>query len=133
MILIYFPDHKAHIFCSGKLQYYPFNMEGGPDTSAFDENIPKASKITLFNTQNVMEVRLAKLYYFEATELKNDIEISSLALVFELHLWSEISLLFQLNIRSPSSKVGNTLSGCRNSHTMMKSRDWLSLLQVFVM
>jgi hypothetical protein len=26
------------------------------------------TKITLFNTQNVMETRLAKLYYFEAAE-----------------------------------------------------------------
>jgi len=39
---------------------------------------------------------------------------------------------FQLNIMSPSSKVGNTLSGGRNSHTTMKSRDRLSSLQVFV-
>ena len=29
-----------------------------------------------------MEMRLAELHYFEAAELKNDIEIFSLALVF---------------------------------------------------
>jgi hypothetical protein len=28
--------------------------------------------ITLSNTQNVMETRLAKLYYFEAAEFEND-------------------------------------------------------------
>jgi len=39
-----------------------------------------------------METRLAKLYYFEAAEFENDIEICSLALVFELQLWPEISL-----------------------------------------
>jgi len=39
-----------------------------------------------------METRLGKLYYFEATEFENDREIFSLALVFELQLWSEISL-----------------------------------------
>jgi hypothetical protein len=37
-----------------------------------------------------METRLAKLYYFEAAEFENDIEIFSLALVFELQLWHEI-------------------------------------------
>jgi len=80
--------------------------------------------ITLFNTQNVMETRLAQLYYFEAAEFENGIEIFSLALVFELQLWLEISLFSpQLNIRSPSTKVGNTLSGRRDSHTTMKSRD----------
>jgi hypothetical protein len=42
--------------------------------------------ITLFNIQNVMESRLAKLYYFEAAEFENYIEIFSLALVFELQL-----------------------------------------------
>ena len=88
--------------------------------------------ITLSNTQNVMETRLAKLYYFEAAEFENDIEIFSLALVFELQLWPEISLFFQLNFRYPSSKVGKTLSGRRNSHTTTKSRDRLSSLQVFV-
>jgi len=46
--------------------------------------------ITLFNTQNVMETRLSKLHYFEAAEFENDIEIFSLALVFELQLWPEI-------------------------------------------
>ena len=57
--------------------------------------------ITLFNTQNVMETRLAELYYLEATEFENDTEIFSLALVFELQLWPEISLFFQiyLNLR----------------------------------
>jgi len=53
---------------------------------------PKTEYITLFNTQNVMETRLAKLHYFEAAEFENDIEIFSLALVFELQLWPEISL-----------------------------------------
>ena len=80
--------------------------------------------ITLFNTQNVMETRLAQLYYFEAAEFENGIEIFSLALVFELQLWLEISLFSpQLNIRSPSTKVGNTLHLHHNSHTTMKSRD----------
>jgi len=64
--------------------------------------------------------------------LENNLEMFSLALLFELQLWPEISLFFQLNIRSPSSKVGNTLSGRRNSHTTMKSHDRLSSLQVFV-
>ena len=73
--------------------------------------------ITLFNTQNVMETRLATLYYFEAAEFENGIEILSLVLVFELQLWPEISPFFQLNIRSPSLKVANTLSRRRNSHT----------------
>jgi len=41
-----------------------------------------------------MERRLANLYYFEAAEFENDIEIFSLALVFELQLWPEISLFF---------------------------------------
>ena len=41
-----------------------------------------------------METRLAKLYYFEAAEFKNDVEIFRLALVFELQLWTEISLFF---------------------------------------
>jgi hypothetical protein len=50
--------------------------------------------ITLFNTQNIMETRLAKRYYFEAAEFENDIKIFSLAIVFELQLWPEISLLF---------------------------------------
>jgi len=83
-------------------------------------------------------------------------EIFDLALVFELQLWREISFLFfffffllyiyiyiythththththTLNVWSLSSKVGYTLSGHRNSHTMMKSCDRLSLLQVFV-
>jgi len=93
---------------------------------------PNFIYITMFNTQNVMETRLAKLYYFEAAEFENDIEIFSLALVFELQLWPEISLFFQLNFRYPSSKVGKTLSGRRNSHTTTKSRDRLSSLQVFV-
>jgi len=88
--------------------------------------------ITLFNTQNVMETRPAKLYYFEAAELKNDIDIFSLVVVFRLQLWPQISLFFQLNIRSPSSKVGSTLSGRHNSHTMMKLRDQLLSLQVFI-
>ena len=80
-----------------------------------------------------METRLAKLYYFEAAEFENYIESFSLSPVFELRLWPEISLFFpQLNIRSSSSKVGKTLSGRRNSHTTMKSRDRLSSLQVFV-
>ena len=46
----------------------------------------KKQWITLFNTQNVMETRLAKLYYFEAADFENDLEIFSLALVFELKL-----------------------------------------------
>jgi len=79
-----------------------------------------------------METRLAKLCYFEAAEFENDTEISSLALVFELQLWPEISIFFQLNIMSPFSKVGNTLSGRRNSYNAMKSRYRLSSLQVFV-
>ena len=37
-----------------------------------------------------MEMRLAKLHYFEAAEFENDTEIFSLALVFELQLWPEI-------------------------------------------
>jgi len=78
-----------------------------------------------------MEMRLGKLYYFEAAEFVNDIEIFSLALVFELQLWPEISF-FQLYIRSLSSKVGNTRSGRCNSHTTMKSRDRLLSLQVFI-
>ena len=41
-----------------------------------------------------MEMRLAKLHYFEAAEFENDTEIFSLALVFELQLWPEISLFF---------------------------------------
>jgi hypothetical protein len=53
-----------------------------------------AQPITLFNTQNVMEARRAKLYYSEAAEFKNGIEIFSSALVFELQLWPEISLFF---------------------------------------
>jgi hypothetical protein len=32
----------------------------------------KKLKIALLNTQNVMETRLAKLYYFEADEFEND-------------------------------------------------------------
>jgi len=32
----------------------------------------KKLKIALFNTQNVMEKRLAKLYNFEAAEFEND-------------------------------------------------------------
>jgi hypothetical protein len=39
-----------------------------------------------------METRLAKLYSFKAAEFENDIEIFSLALVFELELWPEMSL-----------------------------------------
>ena len=39
-----------------------------------------------------METRLAKLYYLEAAEFENDIEIFSLAFVFELQLWPKISL-----------------------------------------
>jgi len=39
-----------------------------------------------------METILAKLYYFEATEFENGIEIFSIAPVFELELWPEISL-----------------------------------------
>jgi len=42
-----------------------------------------------------METRLAELYYFEAAEFENDIEIFSLALVFELQLWPEISHFFK--------------------------------------
>jgi hypothetical protein len=41
-----------------------------------------------------METRLAKLYYFEAAEFENDIEIFSLALVFELQLWPKMLLFF---------------------------------------
>jgi len=41
-----------------------------------------------------METRLAKLYYFEVAEFENDTEILSLALVFELQLWPEISPFF---------------------------------------
>jgi len=52
-----------------------------------------------------METRLAKLYYFEAAEIENDIEIFSLALDFELQLRLEISLFFQLNIRPSSSNL----------------------------
>jgi hypothetical protein len=39
-----------------------------------------------------METRLAKLCYFETAEFENYTEIFSLALVFELQLWPEISL-----------------------------------------
>jgi hypothetical protein len=70
-----------------------------------------------------MEIRLAKLCYFEAADFENGIEILSLALVFELRLWSKISLFFQLKIKSQSIKVSNTLSGRRNSHTTIKSRN----------
>jgi hypothetical protein len=52
-------------------------------------------QITLFNTQNVMETRLAEPYYFEAAEFENDTEIFSLALVFELQLWPKISHFFK--------------------------------------
>jgi len=62
--------------------------------------------ITIFNTQYIMETRLAKLYRFEAREFENDIEMYSLALVFKLQLWTEIPLY----IRFPSSKDGNTLN-----------------------
>jgi hypothetical protein len=48
--------------------------------------------ITLFNTQKIMETRLAELYYFVAAEFQNNIEIFSLALVFELQLWPKITL-----------------------------------------
>jgi len=41
-----------------------------------------------------METRPAKFYYFEPAEFENDIENFSLALVFELQLWPEISLFF---------------------------------------
>ena len=41
-----------------------------------------------------METRVAKHYFFEAAEFENYIEIFSLALVFELQLWPEISLFF---------------------------------------
>jgi len=54
----------------------------------------KKRSIALFNTQNIMEMRLAKLYQFKAAEFENDIEIFILALVFELRLWLEISLCF---------------------------------------
>jgi hypothetical protein len=50
--------------------------------------------ITMFKTQNVIETRLAKLYYFEAAEFENNIEIFILSVVFELQLWHEISLFF---------------------------------------
>jgi len=40
-------------------------------TTEFFTNI-HFNSITLFNTQNVMETRLTKLYYSEAAELKND-------------------------------------------------------------
>ena len=52
----------------------------------------KKLKIALFNTQNVMEKRLAKLYNFEAAEFENDIEIFSLATLFELQLCPEITV-----------------------------------------
>jgi hypothetical protein len=52
--------------------------------------------ITLFNTQNAMETRLSKLHYFEAPEFENDIEMFSLALVFELQLWPEISIFLTI-------------------------------------
>jgi len=48
--------------------------------------------ITLLKTQNVMETRLTKRYYFESPEFENDKEIISLALVFELLLWPGILL-----------------------------------------
>jgi hypothetical protein len=35
-----------------------------------------------------METRLAKLYYFEAAEFENDIEIFSLGLVFTVMAWN---------------------------------------------
>jgi len=57
--------------------------------------------LTLFNTQNVMETRLAELYYFEVAKFENDTEIFSLALVFELQLWPKILHFFKyiLNLR----------------------------------
>jgi hypothetical protein len=70
-----------------------------------------------------METRLAKLYYFEAPDFENGIEILSLALVFELRLWPKISLFLKLNIRSETTNVSNTLSGRRKSQTTIKSRD----------
>jgi hypothetical protein len=42
-----------------------------------------------------METRLAKFQYFEAGKFENNIEIFSLALVFELQLWQKISLFFK--------------------------------------
>jgi hypothetical protein len=42
------------------------------------------SSTTLINTQNVMEIRVAKFYQFDATEFENDIGIFSLALGYEL-------------------------------------------------
>ena len=76
-----------------------------------------------------METRLAKLCSFEADEFENEIEIFSLALVFELQLRPKISLFFQLNIRSPSSKVGNTLSGRRNFDSSSNSNNYWSLMR----
>jgi len=87
--------------------------------------------ITLFNTQNVTETRLANLYYFEVAEFENDRNFQ-LGSGFRVTVMAWNFTFFQLYVRSPSSKVGNTLSGRRNSHTTMKSCDRLSSLQVFV-
>jgi hypothetical protein len=43
-----------------------------------------------------METRLAELYYVEAAEFENDIEIFSLALVFEFKLWPETSYFLSI-------------------------------------
>jgi hypothetical protein len=40
--------------------------------------------ITLFNTQNVMVARLAKLYYFEAAEFENGIRNFQLSFSFRV-------------------------------------------------
>ena len=88
--------------------------------------------ITLFNTQNVMETRLAELYYFEAALIRKWQRNFQLSSSFRVTVMAWNFTFFQIYIKSPSSKVGNTLSGRRNSHTTMKSRDWLSSLQVFI-
>jgi hypothetical protein len=48
------------------------------------ESLSYTKLIILFNTQNVMETRLAKLYYFEVSEFENDRENFSSILLFEL-------------------------------------------------
>jgi hypothetical protein len=68
---------------SSRFEFWP----GRPQLRVFGP-----STIAPFNTQNVMETGLAKLYYFEAAEFENDEKIFSLALVFELQLWPEMLL-----------------------------------------
>jgi hypothetical protein len=83
--------------------------------------------LTLFNTQNAMETRL--IWGPWIRKWHRNLQLSS---SFRLTVTAKISILLKLNIRSSSSKVGNSPSGRRNSHTTMKSRDRLLSLQVFL-